>query len=1442
MLLFFVFLWQNIPIFSFFPQDHLDVSDSFQNGTHQRVKDGVVVFDASLAVVEDDVEKGVVHSPTNPVQNEQNVAGRNLILLTPSILTFPWQPRVGAYQYTIKATGGSGKYKWTSSNTHVATVTVKGVLITASDIGVSKIYAYDKRNPLNVGEMKVYVLEPVKMVFAPCPVEARVGTTLEIPLRMFGQLEEKMQRVMFIDCSHFDLQIDEELKDRLAPGQGYCSGVRAKALAPGHATLSVSYKQGNFHLTANTTIAAYPPLIAIDPVSVAVVTLGSSKNMLFGGGPQPWVRDPSKFFCDLKAENEKNMSFTRTSPLSQNYNQHFVRATCRELGEQMLELIVSNKDCVTNPYPAVERVSVKFVCTPPSRLKLVPLNTIPELEKPCPLMQPNKTVVPVSNYRNSILDLEAFDQQGRRFDNFSSLNIVWLSSKVELASFDPILPMTLQLFEDENKQMKLHGWQTVVVHRQSGIALVTATVQNYHLPHMKAASIYAGNEVFAPVSARLELIIIEEVTVFPDTLTLFNHPDVRVNLTLREGSGHFFLNTSIKDIADVVLEDTQRAAQITPIQAGVVQVMVNDLCLALPSTAKATVHVSDILAVNLSMAEKVEMGNSIKFYVSVLDDNNKPFPASYFQFMKLKVTATSSIVYIIALANSTENGSAVYLLKGVSNGQTTLSASVVDRNEKIILSAPHPIEVFQLFKLIPRKITLLVGAMMQITFDGEPQPQSNIIFSVSNEAIASINGLGHIKGVAIGNVTVTGLIQSVDVENGQTVNVWKDQIEVEVVCLTALQIKAPITCIKKGAQANVELKSEHNFGMSVTGRTRGLTRLKVVIKVVNPNRGQFAGNLLELKDEIQIEVYDNQYMINPNVESGEILMAPNSVLKLQTSRDGVGVFSYQILNGTNQTSVAQVNDKGHLFSGPLPGISSLLVTSKESFGVNQTLIIAVKVVPVCYVRFSASPVLHTFSMESLKAFPLGLVLTLTVHFHTMTGEALHSTNNRLTVSTNRQDLVQVSSGPDHHTWTVKTVNIGLTLLSVHDNENTVVADYIPLPVEYAIQPEEIQTLVVGFVICFTTQLATQQGDHGTWSSSANATLQVDAKTGAAVARDYGTATVYYEIPGVVKSYREVKVESSTKTAAIAEALPVRIGKQTRVLLITKGEGTNLIGMCTSTQKEAIEQLQPETSVICQLSFTSHAVNFPARSIFKTHTSFDPNIGFYTCSMTLQPMADQLTRFMSMPMPNLVVKAGLKDGSFSGEQISIRLPIELGLYCDLPELILSTLQPSAELTVFGPAAALAGMEVVSSSPDIGIQTIETNSSPAPHSKLSIQALHLRATGSASVTINSTFLGQSLMIPITLIHVAQLRAYTQATAAPLVNKNREIPLDDSYHLMLITLFTTVACASIIYIVLHSLFLRTQQTYPLTFVLRTPLPVADSSVIPDRSHRVRLWSVNY
>uniref|UniRef100_A0A6Q2XNQ1 Nucleoporin 210 n=1 Tax=Esox lucius TaxID=8010 RepID=A0A6Q2XNQ1_ESOLU len=1015
-----IYVSDNIRIEPVFPEEYFKVLESSLNGSYHRVKalkKGLTLINASLK------------SLANPVHNEQDVEIYNPILLSPAILTFPWQPKVGAYQYTIQvfAAGGSGNFSWSSSNLAVATVTVKGVMTTVSDIGVSVVYAHDVRNPLHYGTMKVYVVEPVGMDFSPCPVESCVGRVLELPLRIFGLLGDGgtgENRVMLSDCSHFDLQVEEEtqgvfqlLEGRLAPGQGHCSGVRAHALAPGYTTVTVSYTHGNVHLGAKITIAAYPPLKAVDPASVALVTLGSSKDILFEGGPKPWVLEPSKFFRNLKAEDENSVSLALTGPTSRSYLRHWVRATCRALGEQVLAVTVGNQPSLTNPYPAVEPAVVKFVCAPPSRLTLVPVYTSPQLDLTCPLLQQNKQLVPVSNYRNPVLDLAAFDQHGRKFDNFSSLSVVWESTKVSLASIEPSMPMKLEVQEDSNKQKKLHGRQTVMVHHHSGTAAITVTAMGYQF------------DPLTPVSATLELLLVEDVTVSPDSVTIYNHPDVRAELTLREGSGYFFVNTSVVGIADVVFKEAQ--GSVAPVKPGMVQVMVHDLCLAFPAPATASVHVSNVMEVSVRVVDKVEIGKSVKAHVRVLDDNKKPFLAKYFRFLNLKLSAVSAIVSL-ALSDPSEKDTAIFLVKGLAIGQTSISAVLLDKTGRKITSAPQQIEcpIFITHTRAHKHVLHNIVMFSQTPFSfGNAVPGLTFLWTTTK----------------------------------------RDILEVQ------------------SRHASVQLQPEHNFAMSVTGKTKGRTGLKVVLKVTDPKVGQLEGNLVELSDELQIQ----------------------------------GLLWFK-----QPAVVVQVDDKGFLSSGSLTGSSSLLVTSQETFGVNQTLVLAVKVAPVSYLRFSTGPVLHSPSKDTLSTFPLGVVLTFTVHLHANTGEGLHSHNSLLTFATNRDDLVQVTRGLGNNTLTVRTVGTGLTMLAVWDQEQPGMADYLALPVHHAIHPEDAARLVVGDVVCFSAQVVSPQGVPGIWSSSSSGVLQVDPKTGVAMARDAGTATIFYQIPGLVKTYREVFVATA----------------------------------------------------------------------------------------------------------------------------------------------------------------------------------------------------------------------------------------------------------------------------------------------------------------------------
>ncbi|NWX98028.1 PO210 protein, partial [Nothoprocta ornata] len=200
-------------------------------------------------------------------------------------------------------------------------------------------------------------------------------------------------------------------------------------------------------------------------------------------------------------------------------------------------------------------------------------------------------------------------------------------------------------------------------------------------------------------------------------------------------------------------------------------------------------------------------------------------------------------------------------------------------------------------------------------------------------------------------------------------------------------------------------------------------------------------------------VFEKLHLVNPEVEAEQILMSPNSFIKLQTNRDRVASLSYRVLDGPDKVPVVQIDERGFLNSGSLVGSSTIEVISQESFGINQTIIAAVKVYPISYLRISMSPILHTPNKEALLALPLGVTLTFTVHFHDNSGDTFHSHNSVLNFATNRDDFVQIGKGATNNTFVIRTVNVGLTLLKVWDAEQSGIADYVALPVQHAIFPE-----------------------------------------------------------------------------------------------------------------------------------------------------------------------------------------------------------------------------------------------------------------------------------------------------------------------------------------------------------------------------------------------------
>uniref|UniRef100_A0ACB8EHI6 Uncharacterized protein n=1 Tax=Sphaerodactylus townsendi TaxID=933632 RepID=A0ACB8EHI6_9SAUR len=309
-----------------------------------------------------------------------------------------------------------------------------------------------------------------------------------------------------------------------------------------------------------------------------------------------------------------------------------------------------------------------------------------------------------------------------------------------------------------------------------------------------------------------------------------------------------------------------------------------------------------------------------------------------------------------------------------------------------------------------------------------------------------------------------------------------------------------------------------------------------------------------------------------------------------------------------------------------------------------------------------SPVLHTTNNEALMALPLGITMTLTIHFHDNSGDIFHAQNSVVNFATNRDDFVQVGKGVSNNTLIIRTMNVGLTLLMVWDTEHSNIADYVPLLVQYVIYPE-LRDIVVGDVICFSSSLINQEGLSGMWSSSLNGVLQIDPKTGVAVARNSGTVTVYYEIPGLLKTYREVLVNVPQNIIASHGSrmkMNLEDSPSSRVIVKIGHSSKNMKGECSPAQIKVIEEMKPQSSISCHLHFNNNLFDFQASEIFKVEPGFDA--------------------------------LSVQNGHFSTEQISAEVPFNPGFYANETEIILSNYYPNSDVKIFGTTEILENLEV------------------------------------------------------------------------------------------------------------------------------------------------------
>uniref|UniRef100_A0ABK0LFU2 Nucleoporin 210-like n=1 Tax=Rattus norvegicus TaxID=10116 RepID=A0ABK0LFU2_RAT len=1302
-----VYISDNLKITFQFSKEYFEEQLSTLNGSYHMVKalkDGAVVINASLT--SSLWESNSSQPKTYQINHQQEVKIYFPIQLKPSFLAFPHYPLGISNRFTVQVEGGSGNFTWSSSNETVAMVTTKGVVTAGQVRGNSTILARDVQNPFRSGNIKVYVMKLNKMELLPFQADVEIGQIIEVPIAMYHVNTETKEAIAFTDCSHLPLDLNSDkqgvftlFKEGIQkPGPMHCSSVHIAATSPGHTLVTISVTGHEEHVWSSATFAAYEPLKALNPVEVALVTWHSVKEMVFEGGPHPWILEPSRFFLELSMEKAEAIRITEVRlPAKRKQNQYVYRVLCLELGEQVLTLRIGNHPGVLNPSPSVEKVQVRFICAHPASMLVTPMYKVPAGTQPCPLPQYNKQLIPVSSVRDTVLELAVFDQHGRKFDNFSSLMLEWKSSNETLARFESPKSVEMVARDDGSGQTRLHGHQILEVHQIKGTVLIGVNFAGYS---GKRSPKGISN---SPRSAGVELLLVEDVTVQPENATIYNHPDVKEVFNLVEGSGYFLVNSSEQDIVTTTYMESEGSVQLVPAHPGFLTLKVYDLCLAYLGPAMAQVRVSDIQEVELDLIDKVEIGKTVLVVVRVLGSSKHPFRNKYFRNMDVRLQLASAIV-TLRLTEDQDEYSENYMLRAVTVGQTTLVAIATDRMGRKFTSAPRHIEVF------------------------------------------------------------------------------------------------------------LQLPAENNFAMVVHTKAAGRTTIKVTVRSKNSSFGQFERNVLELSDEIQILVFEKLQLFYADCQREQILMPMNSQLKLHTNREGAASVSSRVLKCFPNSSVIEEDGEGLLRSGSIAGTAVLEVTSIEPFGVNQTTVTGVQATPVTYLRLSSYPKLYTAQGRTLSAFPLGMSLTFIVEFYNNIGEKFHTHNTRLYMALNRDDLLLIGPGNKNYTYMAQAVNKGVTVVGLWDQRHPGMADYIPVAVEHAIEPDT-KLISVGDVICFSTQLVSQHGEPGVWMISTNNIIQTDTVTGVGVARSPGTATIFHDIPGVVKTFREVVVNASSRLTLSYDLKTYLTNTPNATvfkLFISTGRSVNLKGSCTPSQALAVEKvLLPETLMLCHVQFSNTLLDIPASKVFHIYSEFSVEKGVYVCLIKVRQESEELRQVLSVADTSVYGWATLLSERGKNGMQRILIPFIPGFYMNQSEFVLGH-KDTGELRILGVERVLESLEVFHSSPFLTV-------SGHKHSTLttSVTLYLIRIVNFTAFQQMSSPAFINVSCALTNQHEAVVVRAKDVSGADHCEESGVFKnFVGSYQILLFTLFAVLASTAFIFLA-YNAFLNKVQTIPVVYV---------------------------
>ncbi|KAG8201918.1 hypothetical protein JTE90_027395 [Oedothorax gibbosus] len=1261
-----------------FPSKFFQVRKFTTNGTYQEVKTlvpGSCLITAQLLGIAG--KDGSIKKIEPSVSSSQDVTIYEAIQVHPAQTLLPWDPvSKPLYSIFLKATGGTGTYNWKSGDPALASVhmvyeqeeTIASV--STFDRGSFQVHAIDARIPVFTGSGLVSIQPVVDLEILPDAVEAELNSTLALPIAMYGHLPGKKLK-MFNNCTEVTLNIEIDENQKLIIEKDVtsvvkstaCRNVDLKCTGNGFNRVRVKYEREDISLKKAAIVACYRKLKVIQPANEAVITVGSSLNVVFEGGPRPWPLCRTHF-ANLASQHDF-IDATVLKNESDISDLHKVNAFCKGYGENTFTLSVGNKPCDSNRHPAVNQAPIRIICASPESVILRPM--LQSLRgKKCPASA--DSMIAIRNSGTVDLELIVKDGHGREFQNISSFDVKWYLSDSSLAEISSLEGIKTKIIKLENHQLKSKNYQELNPIGIEGKLKVTASITGYRPNIPKVVETIYG-EGFNVINSSLNFKIVEKAEVKPSRASVFNSPSSKIYLNVTKGSGYFEVESSDAAKADVVYKSSTRQIEVTPKETGTVSITVTDLCLGITHESVAEIQIYGISAIVVDVVDKVQLGKSITAVVEVLNEDNQRIPASVFSLMKLQAVSQSDIISIKLVSQPEPHQyQALYSINGLSLGQTSFKIATKANIIKGVqyASDTYPIQVFSPLSVDPSHIVLIVGATFQVLCSGGPQPQTNIEYLMDDKNIAVVSVAGIIEAKKVGKTTLTARSVGQD-KNGNTIVFSEDKVYISCINLKEIKIHAPLSRMVVGTEMplhvtgvselespftfgtasptlqfkwsvsndkvaslqglynsiGIQETSANNFRVAIKAQQDGLVTVNLEVTLPKESSTSFFGSTQVLTTEIQIQVFKRLQLTNPEVQDGLIIMSPNSQLKLKCNRFGYAKVAYQILPSDTKAITAtyvSIDEEGNLLASAKTGSAVLSVTAVEEFGIVQHLSVVVKVEEIAYMMLKPDGQIMTRDWP-LTVLPVGFTIPFIVTYHNNIGQTFDAVRSQLQYRASRHNSARVSYGSSNNTLSVQVVKPGFTVLKVWDVESPISPDYIKIVTGTAIDPINVH-LTVGDVVCFGSPLVTQEGHSGTWSST-KTVLAVHPSSGGAVAVLPGQTTVVYSLLNGFSTSMQVSVQEAThisiEPGMVTHISNLPRSKPYKIHVIVQSQENqktnNIVGRnCSHATESSMPLPMVQTPFSCELNFLSSSEDIAMNDLFHTSSGFDIEKGMYFCSV------------------------------------------------------------------------------------------------------------------------------------------------------------------------------------------------------------------------------------